>query len=255
MKYKILVALSICLLWTAFLYADNTEFWNGRVVRVTDGDTLWITRDEGHARVRLYGIDAPESNQPFGKEATDFVYQLVFREDVEVETFYQDRYGRDIAMVYYFVQESFDQMPERFNLNEEIIKAGYAWVYEQYCDEPIRKQWQELEKEARTAGIGLWRDDTPIKPWEYRRGVRADGEIVKVSEDDKAESNDLAAFSIIFVIAAILLSVMRLIQKRRWVKKKRKWGSIPYKDKGTINNQEYYAKKLDALRNKRKQDK
>ena len=56
------------------------------------------------------------------------------------------------------------------SLNEEIVKAGFAWVYNKYCKKPICGQWKQYENTARGRKIGLWSMKNPVPPWEYRHG-------------------------------------------------------------------------------------
>ena len=90
--FIILVAL-VLLLLPSLLWA-----WQGKVVHVTDGDTIVVlTEDKEQVRIRLYGIDAPESGQPFGRVATRYVRDIAALEIVEIDEKYMDRYGRTIA--------------------------------------------------------------------------------------------------------------------------------------------------------------
>jgi endonuclease YncB( thermonuclease family) len=73
-----------------------------------------------------------------------------------------DRYGRTVGIV----------QIEDVILNEELVKAGLAWVYTRYCTQPICERWKVLEKEAREAKRGLWADPHAIPPWEYRKQRR-----------------------------------------------------------------------------------
>ena len=57
-------------------------------------------------------------------------------------------------------------------VNQEIIRAGYAWVYSRYCKKPICLEWKRLEGEAEVAKQGLWKDENPVPPWEWRRKER-----------------------------------------------------------------------------------
>ena len=72
-----------------------------------------------------------------------------------------DRYGRTVA----------DIMVNEKSLSEELVKAGYAWVYPQYCKTPVCKKWYQYEAEARAQKIGLWSHPNPIPPWDFRRGT------------------------------------------------------------------------------------
>jgi len=57
-------------------------------------------------------------------------------------------------------------------LNEELVKAGYAWVYDYYCSEPICESWKNFQLRAKFDKRGLWADPNPIPPWEFRRKKR-----------------------------------------------------------------------------------
>ena len=130
--------------------------WSGKCVAVTDGDTIKVMHDGKAEKIRLYGIDCPEKNQPFGKKAKWFASDLVFKKIVEVKALNKDRYGRTIAWVYV----------NGTCLNEELLKAGLAWHYKRYSKE---KNLSLLEERARVMKIGLWSDPHSIPPWEWRR--------------------------------------------------------------------------------------
>ena len=149
-------------LFTTIILSSLIWAWQGKVVHVTDGDTIVVlTEDKEQIRIRLYGIDAPESKQPFGRVATRFVRDIAALEIVEIDERYLDRYGRTIATVF---------LPDGTNLNEELVRVGLAWVYTRYCDEqPMCSRWDALQQEARENRIGLWVDKNPVPPWEWRR--------------------------------------------------------------------------------------
>jgi micrococcal nuclease len=120
-------------------------------VRVVDGDTLEL---DGGERVRLIGVDTPETVDPrrpvqyFGKEASAFTRRLAQGKTVRLEFDQdtQDRYGRTLAYVY---------LPDGAFLNAEIIRQGYGHAYTRF---PFRYQAEflALEREAREQGRGLW---------------------------------------------------------------------------------------------------
>ena len=140
-------------------------FLRGKVVFVTDGDTLTIlTRELNTRRIRLYGIDCPEFFQPGGDEATKFTRSLAFLSDVEIKLMDTDRYGRAVALV---------ALPDGALLNEELIRNGHAWVYDYYCRIPQCSQWRVLQKKAREHKTGLWgKNAKPVPPWVWRRQNR-----------------------------------------------------------------------------------
>ena len=157
-----------CLL-CAFLFLLLTQpaiswAWSGEVVGIMDGDTITVFRSKTlkDVRIRLYGIDTPEKGQAFSKKAKQFIFKMVYGKLVEVKVMATDRYGRTVAMIY----------ADKTLLNEELVKAGLAWVYDFYCSEPICESWKNFQLRARIDKRGLWRDPNPIPPWEFRRKKR-----------------------------------------------------------------------------------
>ncbi len=128
----------------------------GRVVRVADGDTITIQTAAGkQEKIRLFGIDAPERGQAFGRKSQQTLAALVAGKEVVIEIEDEDRYGRLVGMVY----------RGDTNVNARMVEAGMAWVYRRYMDDP---QWLDLEERARDEGRGLWRDPDPVWPGEWR---------------------------------------------------------------------------------------
>jgi len=123
-----------------------------RVRRVVDGDTLLM---ENGDRVRLIGVDTPETKRPdfpvevFGPEASEFTRQRVEGKLVRLELDKErtDQYGRVLAYVY--VGNSL--------LNEEILRAGLGRSLTQFPYSPVMKRrFREAEAEAQRAGRGIW---------------------------------------------------------------------------------------------------
>jgi endonuclease YncB( thermonuclease family) len=133
----------------------------GKVVGVSDGDTLTVLRDQTQVRIRLYGVDCPETGQDFGSRAKQFSSELAFGKVVTVVPRDRDRYGRLVADVV---------LPDGRVLNDELVKAGLAWWYRQYARNI--GTLSQLEAEAREAKRGLWSQSNPVPPWEWRRTKR-----------------------------------------------------------------------------------
>src|SRR5262249_48224820 len=123
----------------------SAEQFTGKVVGISDGDTISVVRDGKGVKVRLYGVDAPEKAQGFGTQARKFTGDLVFQRDVTVVVRDTDRYGRLVGDVL---------LPDGRSLNQELVRAGLAWWYRQYA--PHDTTLAQLESEARTAKRGLW---------------------------------------------------------------------------------------------------
>jgi endonuclease YncB( thermonuclease family) len=128
----------------------------GRVVSVHDGDTITIlTPSHEQVKIRLHGIDAPESGMPYGQASKRALSNMVFGREVVLESYGTDRYGRCIGEV--FVDGA--------DINRQMIRSGYAWHYRQYDH---TRDLQDDEDGARVARRGLWQEPDPEPPWEYR---------------------------------------------------------------------------------------
>ena len=146
----------------------------GRVVGVTDGDTI-VVLDAGKKQhiVRLAGIDAPSLKQAFGPQSQKNLADLVHNRQVTVEWSKQDRKKGIIGKVFY--QPELCATPaclEKTDANYQQIAAGMAWHDKQSEGELStvdRDRYAAAEKQARTAKRGLWSDPAPVAPWEWRR--------------------------------------------------------------------------------------
>jgi endonuclease YncB( thermonuclease family) len=142
------------------LLATQAQAEMGKVVGVTDGDTIKVILHGVQTDVRLYGVDCPEKKQAFGQAARDFTAGLVAGQEVDVEPMASDRYGRTVAMVTIGDQ----------SLQENLLAAGYAWVYGDYCKKPFCNSWLALQEIAVAGHEGLWGDAKPVAPWDWRKG-------------------------------------------------------------------------------------
>lgn len=146
--------------WTILLLVLATPSWadiTGKVVRVVDGDTVVV----GDHRIRLTGIDAPETIQAHGKEASEYLRGLIRGKTVIVVSSKKDRYGRILGKI----------ILGGIDVNLVMVKEGHAWWYSRYQKDQSgsdRRAYRMAEETARAAEIGLW-SSTAIPPWEYRR--------------------------------------------------------------------------------------
>ena len=146
MKNKVV---SFAILLPLYLFALS-----GRVVSIHDGDTITILQNKTQIKVRLFGIDAPELKQPYGKKSKQFLANLIAGEVVEVEENGKDRYKRTIGTVYLNGKD----------INAQMVANGYAWAYRKFS-----KKYTPQESQAKKQRLGLWQDKEPIPPWEWRR--------------------------------------------------------------------------------------
>ena len=137
--------------------------WTGKVVGVSDGDTITVLHNGQPEKIRLWGIDCPEKNQDFGTKAKHITSILVFAKLVEVEPVTVVRYGRTVAFIR--VRDTV--------VDEELIRQGLARVFIRYCDRLICERWEHLGTEAREARRGLWSMPDSVPPWELRRRMRS----------------------------------------------------------------------------------
>ena len=151
-----LSAVLIVVLLPAAAIAD----FAGRVVGISDGDTIKVMHNGKAEKIRLYGIDCPEKGQPYGTKAKQFTSQLVFGKEVTVKDYGLDnnRFKRTLGEIV---------LPDGRVVNEELLRAGLAWWYRKYV--PNRVDLAAFEEEARTAKRGLWVDPDPVPPWCWRK--------------------------------------------------------------------------------------
>ena len=152
-----LVIVAGLLLHTASVSA---EVLAGRVVRISDGDTLTVLVGRQQVKVRLDAIDAPEIAQPFGERSRRSLSSLCAGRAAEIQVHGRDRYGRALG----------DAHCEGNSAREFQLRAGMAWVYPQYA--PAGSPLYELEAEARLERRGLWQDPDPVPPWVWRKARR-----------------------------------------------------------------------------------
>lgn len=150
-----LISLSIAVFLAV---AAGASTITGKVVGISDGDTIKILNDKSLIKIRLYGIDTPEKKQSFGQSAKREIKNLL-SSTVTVEEKDVDRWGRTVGIVY---------SAAGTNINREMVKAGYAWVYRKYCRETFCHDWLNLEETARKKKLGLW-SQKAVPPWEYRK--------------------------------------------------------------------------------------
>jgi endonuclease YncB( thermonuclease family) len=132
-----------------------TEEFSGKVISVTDGDTIKVLVDKETVTVRLEGIDAPESGQSYGKKAKEALAELVAGKTVTVKATGKDRYSRTLGIV----------IVENVDANAKLVEDGWAWHFKKYNDE---ERLAVLEDAARNAKRGLWADEMPLAPWDFR---------------------------------------------------------------------------------------
>lgn len=150
-KYATIFLLSIALNNVA-----NAETITGKVVGVSDGDTITVLDSNKHqVKVRLAQIDAPEKKQDYGQASKKALSTAVFNKNVTVEVATTDRYKRTVGKV----------LIDGVDVNLGQVNAGMAWVYRKYAKD---QAYFSAEDTAKAAKVGLWSQPNPTPPWEYR---------------------------------------------------------------------------------------
>ena len=161
------ILLALAVVSVLSLHAAPLRTVTATITRISDGDTVQAVTPEGtKLKVRLYGIDAPETSkgkipgEPFGNDSRNYLAMLVSQKSVRVEIRDIDRYRRMVAILW---------LAER-NVNQEMIAAGMAEAYGEYLKGPYRSPFLQAEQEAKTQGKGIWsQGDRYERPSQFRK--------------------------------------------------------------------------------------
>ena len=163
--YKEILLISIICLLIGFI--DNTaasdrdkdgEKISAEVEKIIDGDSLKVRSGNKMIELRLWGIDAPEFDQPGAEESEQALSTLIDKAQLTLIAKDIDKYGRLVVIIY----------KGDVNINEEMVKTGHAWVHIYYCLRPPCEKWLNYEEQARQRGIGFWKYKDPIPPWIWK---------------------------------------------------------------------------------------
>lgn len=151
-----------------FAEAPAPQVLTGKIVRVADGDTVTVLdATNTQHRIRLQGIDAPESRQAFGTQSKKNLSEMVFGREVTVTYEKTDQYGRLVGKI----------LLDGRDINLEQVRNGMAWHYKEYQREQTpsdRELYAKTEDEARTGRRGLWTDANPTPPSQFRKDRRSE---------------------------------------------------------------------------------
>jgi endonuclease YncB( thermonuclease family) len=134
----------------------HCDEFTAKVIAVLDGDTVLIKRTSGLVKIRLAEIDAPEKTQTFGETSKESLSRMVLGKQARVASQVIDQYGRLVA---YLSVDGLD-------VNAEQIRRGMAWEYSNYHG---NQALIALQNEAKQTQRGLWAQNNPTPPWEWRK--------------------------------------------------------------------------------------
>ena len=133
----------------------HAEQFTGKVVGISDGDTISVLRKGKAVEIHLYGVACPPRGHAFGAQARQFTRDVALQQVVAVLVDSStSRSRRLIAGV---------QLPDGRDLSQALVQAGYAWHDSRYA--PADRRLAHLEAEARAAKRGLWAQPNPRPPW------------------------------------------------------------------------------------------
>ena len=159
-RKKLTSLLLTCGLLVLAFSCEAQETLHGTVKRIVDGDTIIFELANGEKeRIRLADIDAPETDQPWGRQASAALRELSQFKFGRVEVVDTDRYGRMVGTLWI----------DNDNINRILVQEGHAWVYRNYLrDNSLLK----LEASAQSFKSGLWQWPEAISPSDWRKGGR-----------------------------------------------------------------------------------
>jgi endonuclease YncB( thermonuclease family) len=159
------------------LVSAQAAIYTGVVTVVRDGDSVQVTTDSGDKiEVRLHAIDAPEKKyqkrrgQPFADQARDTLNRLAWRKRAIVETSASDEFGRRIGIL------SVETGNGAVDAGLLQLQLGMAWTFPRALSElpdDLRASYRYAEAIARMKRRGLWADEKPQPPWQWRARGRA----------------------------------------------------------------------------------
>lgn len=160
LKFKNIVFFTVLVIAAAGLSGATFTGWGYKAL---DGDSITVAiSTEKIISIELEGIDCPEPEQDFGKEATEFTKNFIYKKKVKVEIKTYDTEERVVGRV--FLEDK--------GLSLALIEAGLAWYDKKKGPD---KKLAKAQKKAKKAKIGLWSKVKPTPPWIFRASQEKPG--------------------------------------------------------------------------------
>ncbi|MBN1548034.1 MAG: thermonuclease family protein [Syntrophaceae bacterium] len=169
----LLVGITAFLLTSLSFAREPIRTVTGTVTKISDGDTIQITTPkQTKLRVRLYGIDAPETpkpdktsgrinkpGQPYGKESWKALERKIKSKRVKLDIVDIDQYQRMVGIVWL----------DNRNINLEMVREGYAEAYTEFLKRLYRSQYLSAQQEAQLAKRGIWGLPDYERPRDFKK--------------------------------------------------------------------------------------
>jgi len=130
--------------------------FTAKVVGVHDGDSITVLINNRTYKIRLEGIDAPETGQAFGRKSKQFLSGLIFSKSIVGTRTGGDKYGRNLCVI----------TVDGINVNKALVAEGLAWHYKQFSSDP---ELASAEEAAKVEKKNIWSERGPVPPWEWRK--------------------------------------------------------------------------------------
>ena len=132
---------------------------SAKVLRVIDGDTIEFLNNQENKiyKLRLFGIDAPESKQSYGKESKEYLENLIQKREVKILVKNKDKYQRLVGII--FLEDK--------DINKELVRVGLAHSYKDFS-----LKYLSSEHYAKTNKLGLWQQENVILPKDFRKKAK-----------------------------------------------------------------------------------
>ncbi len=164
---KLVASIAFCLFAGAATAQGAGQYaLTGKVVQVSDGDTINLLVDKTQHRIRLASIDAPETShgsdrpgQPFGEASRKNLAEYVAGKTLTLTCYEKDHYGRDVC----------DVPANGTTANRLQVQDGMAWANQQAKGKFLRdKTLVDAQNNAQKKKLGLWAEPGAVAPWEWR---------------------------------------------------------------------------------------
>jgi len=148
MKKELLIILFCIVLYFTISFYDSSKFSSGIVSNVIDGDTFELITGE---KIRLYGINTPESDEYYYNEATNFLKEKIENKKIKYKDYGKDQYNRTLATIYL----------DDVDINFQLIRNGYATPYFT-TKSNLKNEYENAFEECIKDGIGLCKSSTDV---------------------------------------------------------------------------------------------